>query len=121
MEPFIDWRAASDNENVVTKLCSLSRAMPDTEFYEKEAYFATASGNRVARSSVLCGAQNIRLQGKTIIREKTVLRGDLGNLTVGKFTYIGSNCTLRPCTKQFKAGVAFYPLSVGAPACRAEK
>ena len=37
--------------------------LPDIHFNKSE-YIETASGNRVSRGSVLCGSQNIILNGK---------------------------------------------------------
>uniref|UniRef100_A0A2K5RT19 Dynactin subunit 5 n=1 Tax=Cebus imitator TaxID=2715852 RepID=A0A2K5RT19_CEBIM len=36
--------------------------------YNKSEYIKTASGNKVSRQSVLCGSQDIVLNGKTIQR-----------------------------------------------------
>ena len=41
-----------------------------------------ASGNRVSRQSVLCGSQNIVLNGKNIVQSEAIIRGDLANVRV---------------------------------------
>jgi hypothetical protein len=41
--------------------------LPDISF-KKAEYIETASGNRVSRQSVLCGSQNIVLNGKNIVQ-----------------------------------------------------
>ena len=37
--------------------------------YNKELFIETASGNKVSRQSVLCGSQNIVLNGKAIVEK----------------------------------------------------
>ncbi|KAF6123874.1 dynactin subunit 5 [Phyllostomus discolor] len=39
--------------------------------YNKSEYIETASGNKVSRQSVLCGSQNIVLNGKTPTGDRT--------------------------------------------------
>ena len=88
---------------------------PSETYYSKEEYIETYTGNRVSRKSVLCGSQNIRLQGKvsravvafisgsivfdfvfwfarskTVIRAGSIIRGDLANVAVGKYCFIGN-------------------------------
>ena len=50
-----------------------------------------ASGNRVSRQSVLCGSQNIVLNGKNIVQSEAIIRGDLANVRVVS-VYILSKC-----------------------------
>ena len=45
--------------------------------YTAQEYIETASGNKVCKESVLCGSQNIILNGKTIIHANCIIRGDL--------------------------------------------
>ena len=62
-------------------------------------YVETSSGNRVSRSSVLCGAARIRLDGRTTVGHGATLRGDLARITLGRLTHIGARTVLRPCHK----------------------
>ncbi|KAJ8965633.1 hypothetical protein NQ317_017422 [Molorchus minor] len=90
--------------------------------YNKGDYVETASGNKVCRQTVLCGSQNIILQGKVIVQSEAIIRGDLANgcllfpllwaimfmlgersvvnaAIVGNYVYIGKNCVIgRRCT-----------------------
>uniref|UniRef100_A0A8C7JEN2 Dynactin subunit 5 n=1 Tax=Oncorhynchus kisutch TaxID=8019 RepID=A0A8C7JEN2_ONCKI len=59
-----------------------------------------ASGNKVSRQSVLCGSQNIVLNGKTIVMNDCIIRGDLANVRVGR------HCVV-------KSRMAFFPLHIG--------
>jgi dynactin-5 len=83
------------------------------EEYVKSAYIETASGNKVSRQSVLCGSQNIVLNGKTILQSECIVRGDLANIRVGRQCVIKKRTVLRPPFKKFSKGVAFFPLVIG--------
>ncbi|KAE8579181.1 hypothetical protein XENTR_v10023937 [Xenopus tropicalis] len=81
--------------------------------YNKSEYIETASGNKVSRQSVLCGSQNIVLNGKTIVMNDCIIRGDLANVRVGRHCVIKSRSVIRPPFKKFSKGVAFFPLHIG--------
>ncbi|XP_020621290.1 dynactin subunit 5-like, partial [Orbicella faveolata] len=76
-------------------------------YYNKAEYIETASGNKVSRQSVLCGSQNIVLNGKTIIQSDCILRGDLANVRIGRQCVISKRSVIRPPFKKFSKGVAF--------------
>uniref|UniRef100_A0A1A8BMM3 Dynactin subunit 5 n=1 Tax=Nothobranchius kadleci TaxID=1051664 RepID=A0A1A8BMM3_NOTKA len=82
-------------------------------FYNKAEYIETASGNKVSRQSVLCGSQNIVLNGKTIVMNDCIIRGDLANVRVGRHCVVKSRSVIRPPFKKFSKGVAFFPLHIG--------
>ncbi|KAA8584892.1 hypothetical protein FQN60_003586 [Etheostoma spectabile] len=81
--------------------------------YNKAEYIETASGNKVSRQSVLCGSQNIVLNGKTIVMNDCIIRGDLANVRVGRHCVVKSRSVIRPPFKKFSKGVAFFPLHIG--------
>ncbi|XP_066868224.1 dynactin subunit 5 isoform X1 [Kogia breviceps] len=81
--------------------------------YNKFEYIETASGNKVSRQSVLCGSQNIVLNGKTIVMNDCIIRGDLANVRVGRHCVVKSRSVIRPPFKKFSKGVAFFPLHIG--------
>ena len=81
--------------------------------FNKAEYIETASGNRVSRQSVLCGSQNIILNGKNIVQSEAIIRGDLANVRVGRHCVISSKAVIRPPFKKFSKGVAFFPLQIG--------
>lgn len=82
-------------------------------FYNKNEYIETASGNKVSRQSVLCGSQNIVLNGKTVIMAECIIRGDLANVRIGRHCIISRQTVVRPPFKKFSKGVAFFPLHIG--------
>lgn len=81
--------------------------------YVKAEFIETASGNKVSRQSVLCGSQNIVLNGKTIIMSDCIIRGDLANVRIGRHCVIKKRSVIRPPFKKFSKGVAFFPLHIG--------
>ncbi|XP_022321349.1 dynactin subunit 5-like [Crassostrea virginica] len=83
------------------------------EFYSNAEYIETASGNKVSRQSVLCGSQNIVINGKTIIMTDCVIRGDLANVRIGRHCVVSRRAVIRPPFKKFSKGVAFFPLHIG--------
>ena len=82
-------------------------------FYKKADYIETTSGNKVCRRSIMCGSQNIVLQGKTIVMADCIVRGDLAAVKIGKNCVIGEKCVIRPPFKKFAKGVAFFPMQIG--------
>jgi len=86
---------------------------PLITFYTKEEYVETMTGNRVSRKSILCGTQNIRISGKTIIKAGSIIRADLGDISIGSHCIIGENTVLRPSYKRSKGGIFFLPLKIG--------
>jgi dynactin 5 len=90
----------------------LSHEPPKTTF-EEQKYITTSTGNKVCRSSVLCGPQNIHLHGKTIVKDKVVIRGDLATIRIGRNCIIMDGAVIRPSYKRYKGGFAFVPLHIG--------
>lgn len=62
---------------------------------------------------MLCGSQNIVLQGKVIVQSGAIIRGDLANVRTGRYCVISKGAVVRPPFKQFSKGVAFFPLHIG--------
>lgn len=94
--------------------CSVTITMELQDvFYNKAEYIETASGNKVSRQSVLCGSQNIVLNGKTIIMSECIIRGDLANVRIGRHCVVSKRAVIRPPFKKFSKGVAFFPLHIG--------
>jgi dynactin-5 len=42
-----------------------------------------------------------------------IIRGDLANIRIGKYTTIGERTVVRPSYKRFSKGVAFFPVHIG--------
>ncbi|KAL9926907.1 dynactin subunit 5 [Glossina fuscipes] len=82
-------------------------------YYSKDEYVETASGNKVSRQTILCGSQNIVLNGKVIVQSGSIIRADLANVRTGRYCVISKNAVIRPPYKQFSKGVAFFPMHIG--------
>ncbi|KAK7939861.1 hypothetical protein WMY93_003187 [Mugilogobius chulae] len=80
--------------------------------YNKAEYIETASGNKVSRQSVLCGSQNIVLNGKSGVlpsahwgprfyeEDCVVNAAQIGSYVhIGKNCVIGRRCVLKDCCK----------------------
>lgn len=67
-------------------------------------FFCQASGNKVSRKTVLCGSQNIVLNGKVIVQTGAIIRGDLSNVRTGRYCVISQKAVIRPAYKQFSTG-----------------
>uniref|UniRef100_A0A8C9MJC9 Dynactin subunit 5 n=1 Tax=Serinus canaria TaxID=9135 RepID=A0A8C9MJC9_SERCA len=76
-------------------------------------YLASPGFWQTGRQSVLCGSQNIVLNGKTIVMNDCIIRGDLANVRVGRHCVVKSRSVIRPPFKKFSKGVAFFPLHIG--------
>lgn len=50
----------------------------------------------VSRKSVIHGAQNVEIKGKTIIEEGAHIRGDFQTVRIGRYCHIGQNTIIRP-------------------------
>ncbi|WWC89217.1 uncharacterized protein L201_004135 [Kwoniella dendrophila CBS 6074] len=88
--------------------------------YEKGTYIETDTGNKVSRKASITGATNIILGGKSIIKNDTILRGDLRRstagqhvvLSIGRYCLIGENSIIRPPGKLHKGSFTFYPIRI---------
>ena len=56
----------------------------------------TRSRNLVHRKATVCGAQHVVIDGRSIVHEGVVLRGDLAKISIGRFTTLGPHAILRP-------------------------
>lgn len=69
----------------------------------------TPSGNKVHRNGTIVNGQKISVEGRTIIQPKVTLRGDIANISTGRYCFIGQNTQLRPSSKKFKGLVLSIP------------
>lgn len=67
-------------------------------------YCLQASGNKVCRQTILCGSQNIILQGKVIVQAEAIIRGDLAHVKTGRYCIISKEAVIRPPYKKFSKG-----------------
>ncbi|EGC31477.1 dynactin 25 kDa subunit [Dictyostelium purpureum] len=82
-------------------------------YFEKSQYIETLNGNKVSKSSILCGIMNIRLHGKTIIKPGVIVRGDLATVNIGRLSIVSENTVIRPSSKKFKGSIVYFPQNIG--------
>lgn len=56
---------------------------------------------------MLCGSQNIVLQGRVIIQSDSIIRGDLANVRTGRYCIISKEAVIRPPYKKFSKGYIY--------------
>uniref|UniRef100_A0A7S0STE1 Dynactin subunit 5 n=1 Tax=Chromulina nebulosa TaxID=96789 RepID=A0A7S0STE1_9STRA len=87
---------------------------PIIEFNPAE-YIQTASGNIISRKCSIYKPQNVEIpQGKVIIKENVILRGDLMNIQINKYTMICQNTIIRPSYGIINDTFRFIPLIIGS-------
>jgi len=62
---------------------------------------------------MLCGPQNIKVDGKTILMPNVIIRADLAPVKVGKYCIIENHTIIRPPCRRFKGGIVIPKISVG--------
>lgn len=67
-------------------------------------FILQTSGNKVSRKTVLCGSQNIVLNGKVIVQTGAIIRGDLSHVRTGRYCVVSKKAVIRPAYKQFSTG-----------------
>ncbi|SOV22020.1 dynactin subunit 5, putative [Plasmodium sp. DRC-Itaito] len=77
--------------------CYNNKTFQKAERFNRSDYILTASGNKVSKDSILYGMRNIHMLGKSIIKNRAVLRGDLNSLYIGKYVIIGCDTLICPC------------------------
>ncbi|KAJ3424977.1 dynactin subunit 5 [Anaeramoeba flamelloides] len=85
----------------------------ETKTFDPNQYLVTKPGNKISNKSILRGSQRIILSGKSIIKENTMIRGDLATTSFGKFCIIEKDCVIKPPYRRFQNQVVFYQLSIG--------
>ena len=88
------------------------------ERQERKDVITTTSGNRISRAAFLCGPQNIRLHGQTLVKDRATLRGDRAPISVGRFCVFGTRSVVRPAAVVLSGTSAssteiYAPLAIG--------
>lgn len=65
-------------------------------------YVDSGRGNRVSRTAMLGGSQNIQLKGKIVLDHDVIVRGDIANVHVGRHCFVGERSVLRPSSKLYE-------------------
>lgn len=66
--------------------------------YIPEQYIVTSTGNIVSRRANIFKAQSVEIpNGRCIIEDDVIIRGDLAAVQINKYSLIDSRSVLRPC------------------------
>ena len=131
-------KGCSNVQTSTLNLPSPPTTMPSKPAAHKGAYIETDTGNKVARKSQLYGTQFIILGGRVTISPDVCIRGDLirsapsppskdpsnptpsnpapaysTTITIGRYSYIGSSCILRPPYRLHRGLISYHPLKIG--------
>jgi|JI6StandDraft_1071083.scaffolds.fasta_scaffold07108_6 dynactin-5 len=82
-------------------------------YYAKEAYFETRSGNLISKRCLIKGSDHIQISGKTILQEKLIIRGDLAQISLGKYVTLLEGVILKPSYKKHNGKIKFIPMEIG--------
>uniref|UniRef100_A0AC35TTU4 Dynactin subunit 5 n=1 Tax=Rhabditophanes sp. KR3021 TaxID=114890 RepID=A0AC35TTU4_9BILA len=83
-------------------------------YYDRDTYFETSTGNKIAKDCGLNGSVNLVLNGKCIVMDKCILRGDLNMIRMGKYCIVKQNCVIRPSYKLYpNKGLMFFTIGIG--------
>jgi dynactin 5 len=56
----------------------------------------------------MCGSQNIILQGRTIVLQDCIVRGDLADVKIGRHCVIGERVVIRPPFIKLQTGFLIF-------------
>eukprot|EP01016_Furgasonia_blochmanni_P027326 TRINITY_DN2883_c0_g1_i3.p2 TRINITY_DN2883_c0_g1~~TRINITY_DN2883_c0_g1_i3.p2 ORF type:complete len:205 (+),score=47.02 TRINITY_DN2883_c0_g1_i3:189-803(+) len=86
---------------------------PTITYYNPESFYETSSGVKLGKKSHVRGTDQIQTIGKLVIQEGVVVRGDLSNIKLGRYSIICEGVILHPPYKRSKGQIKFIPISVG--------
>lgn len=85
------------------------------EYFENDDYLQTSSGSIISRRANIFKPANVEIpNGRVIVKENVILRGDLASIQINKYVIISENCILRPSYGTFGDTFRFIPLTIGA-------
>jgi len=64
--------------------------------FDEAAYFITSKKNKISKSTMIKGTDNILIEGKAVILAGTILRGDLAVVEMGEYVIIKEDVVVRP-------------------------
>merc|ERR1711907_666991 len=85
----------------------------EEEFHPKASFVQTRSGIIISRSTLLCGPQNIKVEGKSVLKDDAIIRADLAPVKIGSFCVVGERSVIRAPFKRFKGGIVIPKIQIG--------
>ena len=74
--------------------------MDQLYYYNPEEYLETPSGNKIHKKALIKGSGQIQLQGRVIMKQGLIIRGDIAKVSMGKYVMLHENVTLKPSYKK---------------------
>ena len=70
--------------------------------YNPDQYHETTSGNKINKKTLISGSDQINTNGKAIMMEGTIIRGDLAKIIMGKNIILHENVVIKPSYRKHK-------------------
>jgi len=86
---------------------------PKDMTFDKPDWLITKFGNKISKKSVLCAPEKVSVKGKTIVEARSILRADVGRVSIGQSCIVGEEVVLRPPVQKTKAGLVVIPMAIG--------
>ena len=85
------------------------------ETFAAEDFLQTSAGNIISRKAKIFKAQSVEIpQGKVIIKDDVVIRGDLSAVQINKYSVISNGTVIRPSYGVISGSFRFIPLTIGS-------
>lgn len=75
---------------------------PNPVYFNPDNYIETTTGNKLSRKCIIRGTDQIQLNGKSIIKDACIVRGDLAQIKLGKYVIVEDSVTLKPSYRKSK-------------------
>jgi len=89
------------------------RGCAEDEYHAKADFLLTKSGIVISRSTLLCGPQNIKVEGKSILKHSAIIRADLAPVKIGTYCIVSERTVIRAPFKRFKGGIVIPKIQIG--------
>ena len=90
---------------------------PD-EYYDEKEFIVTSTGNIISTSATINNPKAVEIPaGRCIVKGGVVIRGDVCNVKLNKYTMVCENTQLTPCkvlNNESKQSSSFSPLTIGS-------
>eukprot|EP00658_Telonema_sp_P-2_P028609 TRINITY_DN21895_c0_g1_i5.p1 TRINITY_DN21895_c0_g1~~TRINITY_DN21895_c0_g1_i5.p1 ORF type:complete len:200 (+),score=42.21 TRINITY_DN21895_c0_g1_i5:244-843(+) len=106
MESYVGW-------DTMRPLGGVEGFEDEEEFHAKSGFVQTKSGIIISRSTLLCGPQNIKVEGKSILKGEAIIRADLAPVKIGTYCLVNERAVIRPPFKRFRDGIVIPKIQIG--------
>ena len=86
---------------------------PTTKYYKEQFYIKTKSQNKISKSIILKGLENIKMHGKDVMHSQVFIRGDMAPIILGEYVIIKENVIIRPSFTKEKGKLKYIMMEIG--------